>query len=339
MQYDGTAIADITTGCLLPVATSAVALVITLFVIAKLRLVLPPRAIAVVPKVLVIVVTPGVATVRLAAAPVPAAASFEVTVLVRFGFTPAVVPVTLTEKVQLPPAAITPPASEIALLPAVAVTVPPQEPIRPGVAETTTPEGSGSLKATAVSAVVALAFVIVKLSDVDPFSGMLPAPNALLIVGGATTVRLALEVFPVPPSVEVTWTELFFIPALVPVTFTENVHDDPAAGDAVKVPPERLIEPLPATAVIVPAPHEPVMVGVAATTTPEGRVSVKATPLSATFVFGFVIVKLSVLFVLSGMLVGLKLFVMLGGAATDRLADAVLPVPPFVDVTAPVVFV
>ena len=120
---------------------------------------------------------------------------------------------------------------------------------------------------------------------------------------------------------------------------TENVHDDPAPGDAVNVPPERLIEPLPATAVIVPAPHEPVMVGVAATTTPEGRVSVKATPLSATFVFGFVIVKLSVLFVLSGMLVGLKLFVMLGGAATDRLADAVLPVPPFVDVTAPVVFV
>jgi len=36
VQYDGTAIADITTGCVLPVATSLVALVITLFVIAKL---------------------------------------------------------------------------------------------------------------------------------------------------------------------------------------------------------------------------------------------------------------------------------------------------------------
>src|SRR5205807_1978911 len=145
---------------------------------------------------------------------------------------------------------------------------------------------------------------------------------------------------PVPPSVEVTApVVLLFVPAVVPVTSTENVQVDPAAGDAVSVPPERLIEPLPAAVVIVPAPHEPVMFGVAATTTPEGRVSVKATPLSATFVFGFVIVKLSVLFVLSGMLVGLKLFVMLGGAATDRLADAVLPVPPFVDVTAPVVFV
>jgi ATP-binding cassette subfamily B protein len=32
VQYDGTAIADITTGCVLPVATSVVALVITLFV-------------------------------------------------------------------------------------------------------------------------------------------------------------------------------------------------------------------------------------------------------------------------------------------------------------------
>src|SRR5437899_3098759 len=120
------------------------------------------------------------------------------------------------------------------------------------------------------------------------------AVNALLTVGGATTVRLAFEVLPVPPSVEVTWTELFGTPAVVPVTSTENVHWELLAI----VPPERLIEPLPATAVIVPAPHEPVMVGVAATTTPAGKVSVKATPLNATFVFGFVMLKLSVLLAL-----------------------------------------
>jgi len=38
-----------------------------------------------------------------------------------------------------------------------------------------------------------------------PFNGMLPEGlNALLMVGGATTVTEAFEVFPVPPSVEVT---------------------------------------------------------------------------------------------------------------------------------------
>ena len=90
---------------------------------------------------------------------------------------------------------------------------------------------------------------------------------------------------------------MFFTPAVVPVTATEKVQDDPAAGDAVSVPPDRLMLPLPAVAVIVPLPQEPVIFGVVATTTPAGRLSVKATPLNATLVFGLVMVKLSVLFV------------------------------------------
>jgi hypothetical protein len=45
---------------------------------------------------------------------------------------------------------------------------------------------------------------MVKLSEVEPFSGMLPAPKALLIVGGPTTVTVALAVALVPPSVDVT---------------------------------------------------------------------------------------------------------------------------------------
>src|SRR6266853_4647254 len=89
---------------------------------------------------------------------------------------------------------------------------------------------------------------MVKVSEVEPFSGMLAAPNALIMTGGATTVMEALEVFPVPPSVEVTWTLLFFTPAVVPVTLTENVHDPLV----VRVPPERLTEPEPDTAVAVP---------------------------------------------------------------------------------------
>jgi len=44
----------------------------------------------------------------------------------------------------------------------------------------------------------------VKVKEVAPFSATLAAPNALMITGGDTTVMLALEVLPVPPSVEVT---------------------------------------------------------------------------------------------------------------------------------------
>ena len=77
---------------------------------------------------------------------------------------------------------------------------------------------------------------------------MLAAPNALIMTGGATTVIEALEVLPVPPSVEVTWTLLFFTPAVVPCTLTETVQ----LALAANVPPERLMLPDPATAVAVP---------------------------------------------------------------------------------------
>src|SRR5229473_700958 len=128
---------------------------------------------------------------------------------------------------------------------------------------------------------------------------------------------------------------LFFTPGVVPVTSTENVQ---LALDA-SVPPLKLIEPAPATAVIVPAPHEPVTFGVDATTRPAGRLSVNATPVSATFVFGLVMLKLNVLFAFCGICVGLNDFVMVGGAATVRLEVAVLPVPPLVEDTAPDVLV
>src|SRR5437660_1346608 len=161
---------------------------------------------------------------------------------------------------------------------AVVVKVPPHT-----VAEalaTVNPVGSVSVKATPVSAtVLAAGLVMVKVNEVVALSAMLVGLKTLDIVGGATTVRVAvLLVVPVPPSVEVTCTLLFLTlgTALVPVTDTEKVHDDPAVGDTVNVPPDRLTEPLPATAVIVPAPQVPVMFGVAATTTPAGRLSVNA---------------------------------------------------------------
>jgi len=44
---------------------------------------------------------------------------------------------------------------------------------------------------------------MVKVRDVEPFRGMLAAPNALMITGGAVTVMEAFDVLPVP-SLEVT---------------------------------------------------------------------------------------------------------------------------------------
>ena len=123
---------------------------------------------------------------------------------------------------------------------------------------------------------------MVKVSDVEPFNGMLAAPNALIATGGATTVMLAFEVLPVPPSVEVTCTLLFFTPAVVPDTSTETVHEALLA----KVADDKLTEPLPATEVAVP-PQVLFRFGVEATTKPAGKVSVNAMPFRAIAVFGF----------------------------------------------------
>src|SRR5713101_3399985 len=181
---------------------------------------------------------------------------------------------------------------------------------------------------------------MVKVSVVVPLSGIFAAPNAFAMDGAFSTFRVAvLLTAPVPPSVEVTaLVVLFLLPAVVPVTSAEKVHDDPTAGDAVRVPPDRLMLPLPATAVIVPLPQVPVTLGVAATATPVGRVSVKATPLRALAVLGLVMVKLSVLLAFSAMLVGLKALLMVGGATTVKLAVLlVAPAPLSVELMAPVV--
>src|SRR5215472_115280 len=124
------------------------------------------------------------------------------------------------------------------LVPAVAVTEPLHVLLTLGVLDTTSvavPEpllkGSVSLKATPVRSPAAVVFglLMVKVTVVVPFSGMLAAPNALLMVGGATTVMLAVAVLPVPAVVSVALTLLLFTPAVVPCTFTETVHDAPGA--------------------------------------------------------------------------------------------------------------
>jgi hypothetical protein len=167
-----------------------------------------------------------------------------------------------------------------------------------------------------------------------PFSGIEAAPNVLLITGAPTTVMLAFEVLPVPPSVEVIVTELFFTPAVVPCTLTETVQEALPA----RVPADRLTLPDPATAVAVP-PHVLLIPLGVATIRPAGRLSVNASPVSARLVFGFVMLKVSEVVPFSGIVAAPKALVMEGGVATVRFAVAVLPVPPFVEVTAPVVFV
>src|SRR5215471_17634734 len=122
-------------------------------------------------------------------------------------------------------------------VPAVAVTVPPQVLLTPGVAATTSVPlpaplltGSVSLNATPVRSPLAgvpglFGLLMVKVTVVVPFRGMLVGLNALLIVGGATTVTVAVAGVLAPPSVELTVTLLILSPAVVPCTFTETAHE------------------------------------------------------------------------------------------------------------------
>ena len=105
---------------------------------------------------------------------------------------------------------------------------------------------------------------------------------------------------------------MFFVPAVVPVTFTLNVHEPLAA----RVPPDRLTDPDPAVAVIVPLPHVPASPFGVETTRPAGNVSLKPTPVSAVPALGLVMVKLSEVDPLSAMLDAPNDLAMAGGPAT-----------------------
>ena len=237
------------------------------------------------------VATTACATVRLALAVRPSPPSFDATLPVVLFFRPEVVPVTFTLNVHDEFAAIAPPVKLTLPDPAVGANVPPQVSVTPASGfDTTRPAGSGSLTATPLNAVKAFGLVIVKVSEVDPFSGRFDVPNAFAIVGGeaAFTVMLATAVRPTPPSVElIAPVVLFFRPGVVPVTFTLNVHDEFAAT----VPPVKLTLISPAVGVNVPqvlaAP-----VGFD-TTRPAGRGSMIPTPVNAVEAFGLEIVKVS----------------------------------------------
>ena len=121
---------------------------------------------------------------------VPVPPFVEETLPVVLFFAPAVAPVIVTLKVQLPPAAIEPPVNAITPVPAVVVNVPPPH-CAVEVVATVKTAGKVSETATPVNAVPAFGFVIVKVSVVVPANGIVAAPNALVIVGGAMTVTVS----------------------------------------------------------------------------------------------------------------------------------------------------
>jgi len=224
------------------------------------------------------------------------------------------VPVTLTLRVHDPLAATVPPDRLIVPLPATAVGVPPQKLLKPLGVATTNPAGKVSLKATPRAETLVLGFVMVKVKVETPLSGIVVGLNALLIVGGATTVTLAVAVFPVPPLVEVTVTELFLTPAVVPKMLMLKAHSIWAAC----VTPVILIVPEPAVAVIVPPSQGLVKPLGVATTKPAGRVSVNATPVRVGPPVGLRLLteKVRVVVPLSGIVAAPNALLIVGGRTT-----------------------
>jgi hypothetical protein len=245
------------------------------------------------------------------------------------------IPVTFTENVQLPLAAIVAPARLTEADPAVAVIVPPpQVPVRPLGVATSNPAGSVSVKLTPVRLAAVLGFVTVNDRLVLDPNRIDAAPKAFVIEGGAITVRNTVLVLPVPALAEFTVTELGCMPAVIPVTLTENVQFALPAS----VAPDRITEFDPAIAVIVPPPQEPDRPFGVETTRPLGTASVKEMPVTATVALGFMTVKLRVVEPPRGMVAEPKSLPIEGGSITVKLVIKVLLVPAMAALTCTELF-
>jgi hypothetical protein len=175
--------------------------------------------------------------------------------------------VTVTPNWHWPPTAIVAPA-RLTLLGLVSANVPPHTVVVALL--TVRPLFNVSLNVTPVkSTVLAMGFAIVNVNVVVAFTLIGDGLNDAEIEGGATTVSVAVLLGPpVPPSFEVTVIRLLLLlPAVVPVTLTENVHVPLAAN----IPPDRLMTVPIGDAVGDALPQVPAMVGLDATNTPVGR--------------------------------------------------------------------
>ena len=155
---------------------------------------------------------------------------------------------------------------------------------------------------------------------------MLAAPNALIITGGATTVILAFEVFPVPAFVELTCTLLFFTPAVVPCTFTETVQLAPGRQRCAA---QATVEE-PATAVAVPL-HVVLRLFGVATTNPARQTVRKRNTVQREVRLVLLTVKVRLVVPFSGIVAAPNALAIVGGLITVIFADEVLPLPASVE--------
>src|SRR5713226_9079801 len=220
----------------------------------------------------------------------------------------------------------------MAVLPAAAVNVPPQLSLALGTAATCRPVGKLSVTATPLKAVPVFGLVMVKVRVEVPPTEVVVGEKALLILGGATTVRPADAVLPVPPLLEVTLPlVLVYDPAVAPVTVTLNWHWllvlMPAPDNAI-----------PVGEVVVSVPPQGVAVPFA-TVRPVGSVSLNPTPVSATgFAPGLVMVNVRDVVPLRAIVEEPNAFAIEGGASTASLAVLLVPPAPVsFELTAPVV--
>ncbi len=270
----------------------------------------------------------GELTVKLAVAVRPVPPFVEVTALVVLVAVPPVVSVTVAVTVQLAAPAIEPPVNFIDVVVEVVT-----EPLVHVVAAPVCvmPDGRLSVTATPVSVVDALGFVIVRVRVDVPPEPMPVGLNDLVIVGAATTVKVALAVRPLPPFVELTApVVLTDAPGVLVVAVAVTVQLPLAAMDAPLMTIEVDVEEAVLPPVQVVAKPEAVM--------PAGRVSVMPTPVRVkVFAAGLVIVIVNVEFAPAAIGVGEKALATVGGAMEVRVAFAVRPVPSFVELTVPVV--
>lgn len=189
------------------------------------------------------------------------------------------------------------------------------------------------MKAAPVIVVVVLGLLTVIVICDGTLSCTEVGLKAFVITGGATTVRytVLLGLPAVPVWVEVTPVAvLACTPPVLLVTLTEIAQLPLAA----RLPPLRLMLPLPAAAVTVP-PQLLLTDGVAATCILLS-VSLKATPVRAAAV-GLLSVKVMVDVPPLSIDVGAKALAMVGLPTASTAAVAAGPLPPLLEVTAEVV--
>jgi len=197
----------------------------------------------------------------------PLPPSVDVTFVVTLLFVPVLVPVTFTENVQLAPVPSVAPERETVPEPAAAVMVPPpHDPDKPFGVATAKPEGRVSVKPTPDSDALRFGLFSVKLSQVEPPTGMVCAPNDFEIEGGAVVpaVRIvsdALAVVPLPPLSELTLpVVLVAVPTVLLVTSKDVVQVDPGnlmlppASDTPSPPGSAMIDVKPQRSVKLVGP-------------------------------------------------------------------------------------